>query len=448
MTRPAPSATSASTGYTAEDEALFGKISRHLLPLLTVCYLIAFLDRINIGFAQLQMQADLGFSNTAYALGAGLFFLGYFAFEVPSNLLLEKFGARKSLFRIMFLWGIVASAMMYVRTPGWFYALRFLLGVFEAGFFPGVILYLTYWYPSARRAKAVAIFMAGATIAFMIAGPISGATMKYLNGFLDHAGWQWLFVTQGIPASILGIIILIYLPDRPEAAKWLTPAEQARLRNHMDNDPQAVEGGKHHSMLAMVSDIKVWALALVWFLALSAIYVMVFWTPSLIRSWGVQDVLTIGLLAAIAPSITIVTMIVIGRSSDRHKERRWHYAFCVVLGLIGGLVAVMAKGHIGWSIVGLTLITTCQSASSPIFFSAISEYLPKNTAAAGIAFVSSMGNLGPVAFPAIVAWVVSAAGTADAGIFLVMALWLLSGIVLLLTVRSARSSAGAKLAPA
>lgn len=433
-------------GKNAADDALFGKISRHLLPLLLVCYLIAFLDRVNIGFAQLQMQEDLGFSNTAYALGAGIFFLGYFLFEVPSNLLLEKFGARKSLFRIMFLWGIVASAMMYVRTPGWFYTLRFLLGVFEAGFFPGVILYLTYWYPGPRRAKAVAIFMAGATVAYMIAGPVSGATMKYLDGVLAHAGWQWLFVTQGLPASILGVVILLRLPDRPEDARWLTPTEQARVRWHLDNDQQTIEGASHRSMLSMVTDLRVWNLSLVWFLGLSAIYVMVFWTPTLIRSWGVEDVLTIGLLAAIAPSITIVTMILIGRSSDRHKERRWHYAFCVGLGVIGGLVVISAKGHIGWSILGLTLITTCQSASSPIFFSAISEYLPKNTAAAGIAFVSSMGNLGPVVFPAIVAWLTTTTGTADSGVFLVMALWVLSGLVLLWSIRPARAASRAALA--
>ena len=421
--------------YSAEDEAMFSKISKHLLPLLVVCYMIAFLDRVNIGFAQLTMQKDLGFSNEAYALGAGIFFVGYFLFEVPSNLLLERIGARKTLLRIMFGWGIVASAMMYVTTPTMFYILRFLLGALEAGFFPGIILYLTYWYPGPRRAKAIAVFMTGATIAYIIAGPVSGATMKYLDGVLGHAGWQWLFVTQGIPASILGIVVFFKLKDKPEQAGWLTAAEKVRLRGHLDSDAHVVDTASHTSFWALLRDPKVYTMSIVWFLQLSATYVMVFWAPTLIRSWGVADVMTIGLLSAIAPIAALIGMVLIGRSSDRHLERRKHYAFGCLLGAAGALIAIFAQGNIALSIVGLSILTIGQSASSPIFFCIISEYLPKKTAAGGIALVSSLGNLGPAVFPVIVAWLTTQAGTSVAGLYLVIALWLICGGIIMMAIR-------------
>ncbi len=421
--------------YSPDDEAMFSKISRRMLPLLIVCYMIAFLDRVNIGFAQLQMQKQLGFSNEAYALGAGVFFIGYFLFEVPSNLFLERIGARKTLLRIMFCWGIAASAMMYVTTPVMFYILRFLLGALEAGFFPGVILYLTYWYPGPRRAKAIALFMTGATIAFLIAGPISGATMKYMDGLLGHAGWQWLFVTQGIPASVLGLIVYFYMQDRPEQANWLTADEKSRLRAHLARDAHVVDTASHVSIWSLLSDPKVYSLSLLWFFQLSATYVMVFWTPTLIRSWGVQDVMTIGLLSAIAPVAALIGMVIVGRSSDRHLERRWHYAGCAVLGAVGALIAIFAEGKIVLSIIGLSVLTIGQSGSSPIFFSAISEYLPKKTAAGGIALISSLGNLGPAVFPVIVAWLTTRTGTSAAGLYTVVALWLVCAAIMLLTIR-------------
>ena len=275
----------------AADEALFSKVSWRLLPLLIVCYIIAFLDRINIGFAQLQMKQTLPFSDEAYAFGAGVFFIGYFLFEVPSNLMLERIGARKTLLRIMFCWGLVASAMMFVQTTTQFYILRFLLGVFEAGFFPGIILYLTYWYPAARRCKVIAIFMTAASIAYLIAGPTSGAIMKYMDSWLGFHGWQWLFVVQGLPASVLGVVAYVYLQDKPEQASWLTTGEKASLRNHLDNDPHVVASASHGSLWGLLRDPKIYTLSLVYFLLLGATYTMVFWVPTLIKGWGVTDLL-------------------------------------------------------------------------------------------------------------------------------------------------------------
>ena len=426
--------------YTPNDEALFAKVSWHLLPLLIVCYIIAFLDRVNIGFAQLQMKQTLTFSDAAYAFGAGVFFLGYFLFEVPSNLLLEKIGARKTLLRIMFCWGIVASAMMFVQTPTQFYILRFLLGAFEAGFFPGIILYLTYWYPSARRAKAIATFMTGATIAYLIAGPFSGAILKYMNGWLGFHGWQWMFVVQGLPASILGIVAFFYLKDKPEQANWLTPAEKASLRNHIDNDAHVVATASHGSLWALLRDPKVYTMSLAYFLLLGATYVMVFWTPTLIKSWGIADLFVIGLLSAIGPVFAIIGMVLIGRSSDRHMERRWHFFLCASLVSVGAFIVTLTLGNVPASLAGLAVLTIGQSSATPIFFAALSEYLPKKTAAGGIALISSLGNLGPFVMPSVTTWINSTTGSPVYSLYLMMALWMGAALILLAVLRSADAS--------
>ncbi|OUM02597.1 MFS transporter [Variovorax sp. JS1663] len=423
--------------YTAEDEALFSKVSWHLLPLLIICYIVAFIDRINIGFAQLQMKQTLAFSNEAYALGAGIFFIGYFLFEVPSNLMLEKIGARKTLLRIMFCWGLVASAMMFVQTTTQFYVLRFLLGAFEAGFFPGIILYLTYWYPSARRCKVISIFMTATAIGYLLAGPLSGAIMKYMDGLGGHHGWQWLFVVQGLPASVLGIVAFLYLKDKPEQANWLSPAEKAALRDHIDNDAHAVETASHGSFWALLRDPKVFTMAFVYFLFLGANYTLVFFMPTLIKSWGIADVFTIGLLSAIPAVVGAIGMVFVGRSSDRHLERRKHFFFCVALAAVGLLFAVFAKGNMVLGLAGLAIMAIGQSANTPIFFAAISEYLPRKSAAGGIALISSLGNLGPAITPLLTSWVTSSSGNSDNSMYLTMALWLLSGIILMGVIRPA-----------
>lgn len=433
--------------YSADDEALFAKVSWHLLPLLIICYIIAFIDRINIGFAQLQMKESLAFSNEAYALGAGMFFVGYVLFEVPSNLLLEKIGARKTLLRIMFCWGIVASAMMFVQTPTQFYVLRFLLGAFEAGFFPGIILYLTYWYPSARRGKIIAIFMTGTAIGYLIAGPSSGWILKYMDGLAGYRGWQWLFVVQGLPASVLGVVCYLYLKDKPEQAGWLTPAEKAALRNHLDHDAHAVATASHGSFWALLRDPKVFTMSFVYFLFLGANYVLVFFAPTLIKSWGVADLFTIGLLSAIGPAFGIIGMVLIGRSSDKHLERRKHFFFCSALAAIGLLIAAFSQGMLAVGILGLAIMSIGQSSNTPIFFAAVSEYLPKKTAAGGIALISSLGNFGPAVMPVLTTWISTTTGSPTNSMFLVMALWLVSALILMRVIRPAAAS-GTQLAPA
>ncbi|MFT3815132.1 MAG: MFS transporter [Acidovorax sp.] len=424
--------------YAPEDEALFTKVSWRLMPLLITCYVIAFLDRVNIGFAQLQMKQTLPFTDAAYALGAGVFFVGYFLCEVPSNLLLEKIGARKTMLRIMLLWGICASAMMYVSSTTMFYVLRFLLGALEAGFFPGIILYLTYWFPAARRAKMIAMFMTGATIAYLLAGPISGAIMKYMDGFLGHYGWQWLFVTQGLPASFMGIAAFLYLQDKPDDAKWLSASEKTRLNQLIAEGAQQAGGGASHgSFWELFRDVKVMVMCGVYFLQMGATYIMVFWTPTLIKGWGVKDVFTVGLLSAVGPLAALFGMLLIGRSSDRSMERRRHFMFCCVLCALGALGAAFTQGNIVASLISLAVLTVGQSSSTPIFFAALSDYLPKKTAAGGIALVSSLGNLGPAVFPSIVTWLVAQTGAPTMGLYMVVALWLMAGVILMSVVRPA-----------
>jgi D-galactonate transporter len=420
-------------------DALYSKVSWRIIPLLIACYMVAYLDRINIGYAQLQMKQVLSFSDTVYGLGAGIFFIGYFLFEVPSNLMLEKIGARKTLLRIMVCWGIVAAAMMFVQTPTQFYVLRFLLGVFEAGFFPGIILYLTFWYPSARRGQMIAIFMAATTVASVIAGPLCGGIMKYLDGANGLAGWQWLFLVQGLPASLLGIVAYFYLQDKPEDARWLNASEKLALRTNLEHDAKHVASASHASLGQMFRDRKVYVLALVYFLLLGATYTMVFWIPTLIKSWGVADLMQIGLYSALPSLIGVFGMILIGRSSDKHGERRWHFAACVAIAAIGLGLTTLTQGSLGASLAALSLAVIGIAAATPLFFTIATEYLSKVGAAAGIALISSLGNLGAAASPAVTGAITAKTGSPVYSMYLVMALYLLSGIILLLAVRSAKA---------
>ena len=431
-TQPAPPKTSAV-------DALYSKVSWRIIPLLLICYMVAYLDRINIGYAQLQMKQVLTFSDAVYGLGAGIFFIGYFLFEVPSNLLLEKIGARKTLLRIMFCWGLVAAAMMFVQTPMQFYMVRFLLGVFEAGFFPGIILYLTFWYPSARRGQMIAIFMAATSVAGVIAGPLCGGIMKYLDGANGLAGWQWLFVVQGLPASLLGIVAYFYLQDKPEDARWLSASEKKVLQANLDNDQKNVASASHASLGQMLRDRKVYVLALVYFLLLGATYTMVFWVPTLVKSWGVTDLMQIGLYAALPSLIGVFGIILIGRNSDKHGERRWHFAASVTLAAIGLGITTLTQGDLSASLAGLSLAVIGIASATPLFFTITTEYLSKVGAAAGIALISSLGNLGAAASPAVTGAITARTGSPVYSMYLVMALYLLSGIILLLAVRSAKA---------
>jgi sugar phosphate permease len=336
------------------DRAMYARIGWRIMPLLLAAYVVAFLDRINVGYAQLQMKQTLAFSDAVYALGAGIFFIGYLLFEVPSNLMLEKIGVRKTLLRIMVGWGAVAVAMMFVQTPTQFYVLRFLLGAFEAGFTPGVLLYLTYWYPPARRARMMAIFLLGAIVASLIAGPLSGAIMKFFNGVNGWYGWQWLFLVQGLPAPLLGIAAWFVLVDKPEHARWLSANEKLRLRRQLDAESHSENKAAHGSLFDLLRDPKVWALSLAYVLVVAGTYAIVFWTPTLIKSWGVNDMLKIGFYAALPQLCAVLGVVLVSRSSDRYQERRWHFTGAALVAIPvnsvgcyipGGKYPLIASAH-------------------------------------------------------------------------------------------------------
>ncbi|WP_280378901.1 MFS transporter [Pseudomonas sp. BN515] len=414
---------------------MYRKISWRIMPLLLTAYVVAFLDRINVGYAQLQMKETLAFSDAVYALGAGIFFIGYLLFEVPSNLMLEKIGVRNTLLRIMVCWGIVAMSMMFVQTPTQFYVLRFLLGVFEAGFTPGALLYLTYWYPPARRARMIAIFMLGAIVGSLIAGPLSGAIMKYFDGLNSWHGWQWLFLVQGLPAPLLGLLAWFCLVDHPAQAGWLTAEEKNRLQQQFEAEGQTLATASHASMRDLLGDARVWALALVYVLMVAGTYTIAFWTPTLIKSWGVSDMLEIGLYATLPQLFAAAGVIVLSRSSDRRRERRWHFASGALMAISGLATIALAQGQLGLSLAGLCLAVLGIAAVTPVFFALTSEYLPRASVAVGIALVSSIGNLGGAISPSVTSALNTASGGTTYSLYFVMSLYLLAAFIVLTAAR-------------
>jgi sugar phosphate permease len=400
-------------------KAVFSKIDWRLLPLLLVAYMVAYLDRINIGYAQLQMKQTLPFDDAVYGLGAGMFFIGYFLFEVPSNLLLDRIGARKTLLRIMVLWGLAASAMMFVSS-----------------FFPGVILYFT-WYPSARRGQVIAIFISATTIGSLVAGPLCGFILKYFDGFAGLHGWQWLFLAQGLPAIFLGFLVYLLLKDKPDQAPWLSTEEKAVVENAFRHEIKDVAGKADGTFLQMLQDPKAYVLALVYFFLLGATYTMVFWVPTLIQSWGVKDLFLIGIYASIPNAAGIIGMILIGRHSDKRHERRWHFAVCVVIAAVGLFTTTLFQGNLVGSILALAVAVIGIASATPLFFALTSEYLSAGAAAGGLALISSLGNLGPAVSPSINGLILRSTGDNIYSIYFVMALYLLSGTLLLLAMRPA-----------
>jgi len=424
-------------------DAVYRKVSWRLIPFLMLCYAIAFLDRINIGYAQLQMKQTLTFSDATYGFGAGIFFVGYFLFEVPSNLLLAKIGARKTLLRIMFIWGIVAAAMSFVQTPMQFYIARFLLGVFEAGFFPGIILYFTYWYSSARRGQVIALFMTATAISSVIAGPAVRCDHE-ICGRLCRPARLAVAVHRRRPARDgPRIAAYLYLPDKPEDANWLDADEKQTLRHHLDHDEKDVESASHTGLGQMFADPKVYALALAYFLLLGATYTMVFWIPTLIKGWGVTDYFHVGLYAAVPQLFGIFTTVWMGRHSDRHRERRWHYAACVAMAAAGLAIIATSQGNFTVAMAGLTLAGMGWIAATPLFFTTTTEYLSAASAAGGIALISSLGNLGPAAGPSVTGWLTAQTGTPLYSMGLVIAAYVLSGSILLSVVRANKQLATA-----
>jgi MFS family permease len=325
---------------------------------------------------------------------------------------------------------------------------RFLLGAFEAGFFPGVILYFTYWYPSVRRCQVIAIFMSATTIVSVIAGPTCGAILKYFDGLIGLHGWQWLFVVQGLPAIVLGFLVYLLLQDKPAHARWLSRDEKELLDASLQHDVKDVESEPAGTFGQMLRDPKVYVLSFVYFLLLGATYTMVFWLPTLIQSWGVKDLFLIGIYAAIPNAVGVIGMILLGRHSDKWHERRWHFAACVAIAAVGLFVTSLLQGNLVGSILALSFGVIGIASATPLFFALVSEYLSAGAAAGGLALISSLGNLGPAVSPTINGLIVRNTGDNIYSLYFVIALYLVSGAILLMAIRPASAADVTAVAPA
>nr|WP_294866266.1 MFS transporter [uncultured Pseudogulbenkiania sp.] len=398
----------------ADAEArLYAKVQWRLIPFLMLCYLGAYLDRVNVGFAKLQMLNDLKFSETIYGLGAGIFFLGYFLFEVPSNIILHRVGARKWLARIMLTWALISASFVFVKTPTSFYVMRFLLGMAEAGFAPGVILYLTYWFPSVRRAKALSMFFMAIPLAGIVGGPLSGYIMQAFQGYHDLAGWKWLFMLEALPSLVLGVAILFYLENGIDEAKWLNDQEKALLKHNV-----ASEGAhkvEHLSIAAFVRDRRLWLMAAIYFCVVLGQYGLTFWLPTIVKKAGVQDPLWVGVLTALPYICTIIALPLIGMSADRRRERRLHLAVPMILSAAAFLLLPQLSS-VSASIACLSVAAAGILSASSMFWALPSAMLGGVSAAAGIAAINCIANLAGFFSPAIVGWLNDLTGHSTAGL--------------------------------
>lgn len=398
------------------ETSVYRKVAWRLVPFLGICYLAAYLDRVNVGFAKLQMLGDLAFSNTVYGLGAGIFFLGYVVFEVPSNILMHKIGAKVWIARIMISWGLIGAAMAFVTTPTQFYILRFLLGVAEAGFIPGVLLYLTYWFPAAWRGRIIALFLAAIPISNIIGGPLSGWILTTLNDVNGLRGWQWLFIVETIPSIVLGFVVLAFLDNRVENARWLSDEEKAQIK--ADIGAEAAQSSGHSSVMDALKSLRVWLLGVAYFCIASSIYITSFWMPTLIKQQGINDPLQIGWLTAIPYSVAIIAMVLANISADRRAERRWHTAIPCMVTAIGLVISGTPGLGMGAAMFGLILAAAGASTTQACFWSLPPMFLTGAAAAAGIALVNSLGNVAGMASTALVGWLTDLTGSPNSALYL------------------------------
>ncbi len=431
-----------------DETEVYRKITRRIMPVLFVAYLLAFLDRINVSYAQLQMKADLGFSDATYGFGAGIFFLSYLLFEVPSNILLERIGARLTLLRIMVLWGLTSAGTMFVSTPTQFYVARFLLGLFEGGFFPGMILYLTYWYPSSRRAAVTGQFMFAVPVASIVGGPLSGWIMSSLDKAAGLDGWRWLFLIEGLPTTLFGIVCYFLLRDRPADAGWLTDAEKRLVEYVLRTDvgklaPAA--GGARHQVRKALTDLQLWLLAFIYFACAVASYVFTFWLPTMIKDLGVSDVARIGWYAALPGAFSGAGVLLITRSSDKYGERRWHVGGSLIVAAILLLATTLTPSSIA---MGLAVFCVCGFfllGSAIAYWSIPPTYLSADGAAVGIALISSIGVIGGFVGPTLLGVTKDATGGFTLGICIVAAIMIAGGLTTLLALPRSATRVGVTL---
>jgi D-galactonate transporter len=427
-TNPPVAAYTASVDF---ENRTYAKVTWRLIPFLFLCYVAAYLDRVNVGFAKLQMLSDLKMSEAVYGLGAGIFFIGYFLFEVPSSVMMYRLGARQWIARIMITWGILSGATAFASTPMTFYIVRFLLGVAEAGFFPSIIMYLTYWYPGSRRSKMTALFMTAIPISGVIGGPLSGWILQSSSGIGSLHGWQWLFLLEALPSVVIGIAVLFYLDDSIRQAKWLSEAEKSLLEENIKCESREK---KSYSLRAVFADGKVWLMGLIYFCTAMGNYGMSFWLPSLIRAAGVKDMLGVGLLSAIPYGVGAFAMVQFARSADKHRERRYHLASAMVIGGVGLILSAIYGNNIVLAIAALTLASVGIMSLAPLFWSLPTAFLSGVGAAAGIGLINSIANLAGFASPYLIGWVKDQTQSTDIGLYTLAAFLFAGATIVILAV--------------
>jgi MFS family permease len=423
-------ANTADTPATIARDRTHGLITWRLMPLLLICYLFAHLDRINIGFAKMQMSTDLNFSDTVYGFGAGLFFIAYALFGVPSNMALDRVGPRRWIATLMVVWGALSTCMFLVDSAMGFYGLRFLLGVAEAGFFPGILVFLNRWYPAGRRAQITALFAIAVPMAGVIGGPLSGGILEHFHDLGGLRGWQWMFVIEGAPVILLGLVVLKCLPDSFETVTWLTPAQKQQLREQLHSEEQRKS---ITSFSAILHNRQVWLLVAVYFAVMLAVNTLAFWMPTLIHGAGVGSDGKVGLLSAVPYLAGCFFMIGCGRSSDRHRERRWHLCVPLLMAAGGIAIAGLAPANPALVLGGLIIAGMGASAALPMFWQLPPAFLSNHTQAAGIALISSLGSIASFFAPYLIGWMRDTTHSASLALYVLALLIALGGVLVLRT---------------
>jgi MFS family permease len=429
------------------------KAARRLIPFLILCYFVAYLDRVNAGFAALTMNKELGLTAEMFGFGVGIFFFGYFIFEVPWNLILEKVGARRWIARIMISWGVISAAFAFVPAiseafqsaglsffdkPRTFYVMRFIFGAAEAGFFPGIILFLTYWFTASERARWVGVFMAAIPLSSVVGAVISGLILDAFDGVMGLGGWQWLFVIEGVPSVLVGLLVLSYLTDRPSEAAWLEPDERLALQARLNHERKSREEIRHYKLGEALTNPRVLGLSLVSFGLLCGLYGLSYWLPQIVKDAAIDtgldkvtgvpiNTLT-GYLVAVPFAFATVAMIWWTRHSDLTHERVWHVAFPAV---VSGL-ALIASAYVGNPVLAAVALTICAMgtyAAVPTFWSLPTGFLTGSAAAGGLALINSIGNLGGFAGPYAIGWIKEATGETTLGLVVLAACSIMAGVL-------------------
>ncbi|KPB27393.1 MFS transporter [Pseudomonas syringae pv. syringae] len=416
----------------AEGNHVYRRITLRLIPFIFICYLFNYLDRVNVGFAKLQMLDALSFSETVYGLGAGIFFIGYVLCGLPSNLALNRFGPRRWIGLMMITWGIFSTCLLFVTTPVEFYVLRFLTGMAEAGFFPGIVLYLSRWYPNQRRGRIMALFMSAIPVSGLLGGPFSGWILNHFAaGQGGMAGWQWMFLIQGLPTVALGVLAFVLLCDRVEDARWLTPAQRQRVKTDITNDELSRPVHGKSSVASVLTMPFIWILGFIYFCIQSGVYAINFWLPSIIKNLGFSDALVIGWISAVPYLMAGVFMLLVGRSADLRNERRWHLVVPMLMGATGLIIAANFATLPIVAIIGLTIATMGALTSLPMFWPLPTALLSASVAAGGLALINSIGQMAGFLSPYLVGWIKDQTGSTTLALYSLAALTIVGSLVAL-----------------